>query len=214
MVLAAFVAAFALMTTNAMAATATYSGTGWLIADNVGDKYLDIGTWYIEFYDTYTKDRVSKYAALTAAEITKYTGVTVKVTTIVGPSFKDQNCPGHTSTGGHRIVIKLDSATSRSYSWMCGYSNHSDSSKVMLSQSNWTNVTRAGSHESYRRNVVSHELGHSVGLGHAPMCSLTGTDPLMCGDYWGGYSYYADAQKYTAYDANGLRQLVKNRSYF
>ena len=182
-----------------------YNGTDYHIANEAGEEYLDTHAWYIEYYDTYTKNAVGKYAALTAAELHKATGLTVQATATVS-TFGGSSCPGHLASGSHRILIKLDSATNRSYTYMCGLNNHSDSAKVMLSLPNW----KSGD-EIYKRHVVSHELGHALGLGHPASCAQPGADPLMCGDYWGGYWTASYAQQYTPYDIAGFKQLVRNR---
>lgn len=206
LILLATATAVAFGSSNAWATVGRiYDGTGYHIANEVGVQYLDTKPWYVEFYDTYTMTKMSVYTKFTATELQKNTGVTVKVTTIVNKT--DAPCPGHMKDGGHRIVVRLDPKTARSSAYICGYQNHSDSSRVMFSQHNWDTMG-----EVYRRHVVSHELGHSIGLGHPPKCQLPGTDPLMCGDYWGGFPLKGDAQKYTSYDIAGLKQLVKNRS--
>lgn len=183
------------------------SGTGWTLG---GPHYLDTVGWSVQFYDTATRDKVSSQVKLTVAELVKATGADIKYTTTINKT--DAACPGYTSTGRHRVVIRLDPKSTRSNTYGCSVDNRQDSASVRLSGTKWTSTLHGGTHEAYRRNVVSHEMGHAVGLGHPDCTALPGTDPLMCGDHWGGYTKpYTIAQKYTAYDISGLKALVNNR---
>jgi hypothetical protein len=78
--------------------------------------------------------------------------------------------------------------------------------------------------ESVRKNVVSHEFGHILGLSHPNPVDSNGEDvwgncvpealqPLLCilsNGYPGGYLAQANAGKFTSYDLNGLNQLIAN----
>lgn len=194
--------------TVALTASPVTSGTGWTLGGDID--HLDTKGWSVQFYDTTSRDRLSYYMKLSAAELEKQTGVDFYVGTTVH-AWSDP-CPGYTETGRHRIIVRLTSTVDRSSSYMCqdGY-GAAYGSYVRFSLTRWNDQLRAGTHKAYRENVSSHELGHSVGLGHPDDCSQTGTDPLMCGTYWGGYSSTSSAQKYTPYDIAGLKRLVMNR---
>ena len=98
-------------TSSAHAATGrVYDGVEYHIGSEVGDQYLDTHAWYIAFYDTYSRDKMSAYAKLTAAELHNATGLSFVVTTTVN-TYGGKTCPGHTSVGSHIIVMKLDSTT-------------------------------------------------------------------------------------------------------
>jgi len=190
-----------------LAVTPVSSAQGWTLG---GGYYLDTTGWSVQFYDTYTRDRVSSQVKLTVAELVSATGVDIKYTTTINKT--SATCPGYTSTGRHRIVIRLEPTTTRSSTYSCNGGWARSTASIHLSGTKWTSTLHGGTHEAYRRNVVSHEMGHAMGLGHPDSCYLAGTDPLMCGDHWGGYvSPYSIAQKYTGYDVAGLKALVANR---
>ena len=191
------------LTTEATASTTpgqTYSGNGWSIYAN----YLEAGTWKIVWYDSATRTAVKPYAKLAAANITAATGTTFTVTDTILKS--DSSCPAY-----HTIVIRLDAGTTRSDSSFCLNAQRGQtSSRVRLAKASWTSTLHQGTHENYRRHVVSHELGHSAGQGHAATCSCS-TQPLMRGDKWGGYGVTSFADNYTPEDLKGFKALVANR---
>lgn len=182
-------------------------GYGWELGSGI--THLDSAGWSVQFYDTYSRDQLRSTMLLTAAELEAKTGIDFYVGYTVNKT--DAGCPGYTSTGRHRIVVRLDPVTERSNATHCYLNGAVHSSRVLFSKANWDNKTRSGSHLAYRRNVSSHELGHSVGLSHPNEEYVTGADPLMSGNHWGGYATAADAYKYTPYDVKGLKQLVVNR---
>lgn len=199
------IAAIALAAT--LSVTPTTAGTGFTLG---GAYYLDKAGWSVQFYDTYTRDKVGAQVKLTAAELRSATGVDVQYTSTINKT--DAVCPGMTSTGRHRIVVRLEPTNTRSYTYACNTGWARSTASVHLSGTKWTSTLHGGTHEAYRRNVVSHEMGHAMGLGHPDCTNVPGTDPLMCGDHWGGYvSPYTVAQKYTPYDVSGLKALVSNR---
>lgn len=181
----------------------TYSGTGWKIAANNGMQYLGTGSWHIEFYDTASRTALTPYAKRTATELAKATGVIFTVTTTIPkPSTA---CPT-----GRVIVMRLTSTVTRSASSQCHTATGAaDGSRPTFALTNWKNTRLANSNEIYRREVVSHELGHSAGLTH-PATWTTSPTPLMRGDIWGGYKTLDRASQYTAQDINGLKNLRAN----
>lgn len=204
----------------ALVAATDTTGTGWLIGNGV--THLDASYWSVQFYDQNTMDKTSYYVEKTVAELSAATGVEYKVHKTFTHA-NDATCPGVTPGGGHRLIVELDMASSRSNATICkGANGEATSSHLTLSGQNWGVKTRNGCYGCYKKNVTSHEMGHSMGLSHPDWdrnvgayvengCELSGTNPLMCGQAWGGYSSYDYAHKYTSYDVNGLKQLVLNR---
>lgn len=182
-----------------------YSGTGWKIATGNGMRYLGSSPWTIRFYNTSSRTALTDYAKRTAAELTKQTGVTFTVTTTI--SQGTTLCPT-----GRVIIMRLTSTITRSAASQCHTATGAaDGSRATFALTNWQNTTLAGSHEIYRRQVVSHELGHSVGLAH-PATWTTNPPPLMRGDVWGGYKTLTQASQYTGQDITGLKNLRANAS--
>lgn len=180
-----------------------YTGTGWKIATNNGIQYLGPGGWTIVFYDTASRTALTPNAKRTAEQLKKATGVTFSVTTTVTKGAT--TCPT-----GRTIIMRLTSTVTRSSATQCHtVTGAADGSRATFSLSNWQNTTNYGSHDSYRRKVVSHELGHSVGLTH-PTTWNTSPSPLMRGDVWGGYKSLLYASWYTPQDVNGLKNLRAN----
>lgn len=182
-----------------------YSGTGWKIATNNGMQYLGSGAWQIVFYDSASRTALTANAKRTAAELAKATGLTFQVTTTITKGAT--TCPT-----GRRIIMRLTSTVTRSSATQCHTpTGQADGSRATFALSNWQNTTNNGSHDIYRRKVVSHELGHSVGLTH-PATWTTSPSPLMRGDVWGGYKSLLYASWYTPQDVNGLKNLRANAS--
>jgi hypothetical protein len=183
--------------------TRTYLGTGWKIATGNGMQYLGTGSWQIVFYDTASRTALTPYAKRTAAELGKNTGVVFTVTTTITKGATA--CPT-----GRVINMRLTSTVTRSTGSQCHTATGAaDGSRATFALTNWKTVTLAGSNAIYRGEVVSHELGHSVGLAH-PATWTTSPTPLMRGDVWGGYKTSTKASQYTAQDINGLKALRAN----
>jgi hypothetical protein len=182
-----------------------YEGTGWNIGDGNGVRYLDTKPWTIVFYDSTARTKLTPYAKLTAAHVKTHTGLTVTVTTTVTKGTT--TCPT-----GHTIIMRLTSTVTRSAASQCHTTTGAaDGSRATFALGNWTNTTLSGSHEIYRRKVVSHELGHSFGLTH-PNTWTSNPSPLMRGDIWGGYKSITYADDYTSQDITGFKNLVANRN--
>jgi hypothetical protein len=165
---------------HATTAFRVYSGTGWKIATGNGEQYLGSGAWTIVFYDSSSRTALTTYAKRTATELTKNTGVTFTVTTTISKGAT--TCPT-----GRVIIMRLTSTVTRSAASQCHtLTGAADGSRATFALTNWQTVKLAGFNEIYRRQVVSHELGHSVGLAH-PTTFTTSPSPLMRGDVWGGY---------------------------
>lgn len=182
------------------------SGPGWSVGE--GD-YLDTAPWAVFFYDQRSLDRTRHYVDLVEEQLEAHIDVDVKVTS----SFKaiSSGCVPPTSTGYHVIVVRWDPAEDRSYVKQCLAGNAMYSSRLIFSGENWDTSTRSGSSAAYRRNVTSHEMAHALGVGHPADCVQPGTDPLMCGAYWGGYGDVANAHKFTPYDVRAFDALLENR---
>lgn len=189
-----------------LVASPLQGGTGWDVPDG---RYVSEAPWAVFFYDQASLDATRHYMDIVDEQIEAHLSVEVKVTSSIKKLAT--GCPPVTSTGYHVIVVRLDPAEDRSFASRCVSGNMSHGSIVTFSGPNWTSKTRAGSHAVYRRNVSSHEIAHAVGVNHPVECTVTGTDPLMCGSRWGGYSALADAHKFTPYDVLAFQALVANR---
>jgi hypothetical protein len=182
-----------------------YSGTGWKIAAHNGMRYLGSGSWTIVFYDTASRTALTEHAKRTAYELKRHTGVTFYTTTTITKGATA--CPT-----GRVIIMRLTSTVTRSKASQCHtVTGAADGSRVTFALTNWQNTTVNGSNAIYRRKVVSHELGHSVGLAH-PDTWIADPSPLMRGDIWGGYKTLTYAAQYTPQDVTGLKNLRANAS--
>lgn len=202
-------AAGAIITAPGRAHAATtfqvYSGTGWKIATGNGMKYLSSSSWTIAFYDTTSRTALTEHAKRTAYDLKRHTGVNFYVTTTITKGAT--TCPT-----GRVIIMRLTSTVTRSSATQCHTATGAaDGSRATFALTNWQNAKLSNSNEIYRRKVVSHELGHSVGLAH-PSTWTADPSPLMRGDLWGGYKAVTYAAQYTTQDANGLKNLRANAS--
>ncbi|GGS96730.1 hypothetical protein GCM10010270_80860 [Streptomyces violaceus] len=168
-------------------------------------RYLSGSPWNIVFYDTGSRTALTEHAKRTAYELKRHTGVTFYVTTSINKGTT--TCPT-----GRVIIMRLTSTVTRSSATQCHTATGAaDGSRATFALTNWQNLKLSTSNEIYRRKVVSHELGHSVGLAH-PSTWTADPSPLMRGDVWGGYKTVTYAAQYTPQDVNGLKNLRANAS--
>lgn len=181
-----------------------YEGTGWKIANSNGVRYLGSSSWTIVFYDSASRTALTDDAKRTAYELKRQTGVTFYVTTTINKG--STTCPT-----GRVIIMRLTSTVTRSSASQCHTATGAaDGSRATFALTNWQNTKLSDSNAIYRRKVVSHELGHSVGLTHPS--TWTTPAPLMRGEIWGGYKSLTYAAQYTPQDINGLNNLRANAS--
>ncbi|MEU1078192.1 hypothetical protein ABZ404_37010 [Streptomyces sp. NPDC005878] len=207
-------------------APALYNGPGWQIETSAGIHSLAPDEYTIVFADTTARTKLTPYLTGPAAQVQAVTGVPVTVTTTIDTT-PTTNCPPR-----HRIVVHYTYRPlgSPGYSQALPCYNTADGSAwgghVLIDTEYWTVPawfsTNATVNEAMRRNAVTHELGHLVGLDH-PNTDLDGdgtaepyecvTDggirPVMCSPN-GGYTTASGGGKYTDADLNGLRQLAAN----
>ncbi len=182
-----------------------YEGTGWKIATGNGIKYLASSSWTIVFYDTASRTALTDHAKRTAYELKRQTGVNFYVTTNINKG--STTCPT-----GRVIIMRLTSTAARSSASQCHTTTGAaDGSRATFALANWQNAKLSNSNAIYRRKVVSHELGHSVGLSH-PSTSTATPSPLMRGEVWGGYKSLTYAAQYTPQDTDGFKNLRANAS--
>jgi hypothetical protein len=217
-----------LTTTAATTITPTYSGNGWKAATEHGIYSLSPEPYVIVFADTTARTKLTPYLTGPAAQVTSEVGVTVTVSTTIDTTDAT-SCPAK-----HRIVVhygyqpmglKGMSQARPCYAIADGsaWGGH-----ILMDSEYWTTnswfSTDPVKNDSYRKNAVTHELGHILGLDHPNedrdkdgtvesyecVTTSTGTRPVVCSPS-GGYLNSVDAGKFTPpFDLPGLRQLLAN----
>ncbi|MFG2668883.1 ricin-type beta-trefoil lectin domain protein [Streptomyces sp. NPDC048387] len=213
--------------------TSAPSGTGWKLSG--ATKWLTTG-YTIRFYDQKSADWLAPYAKATAADLQRITTLPVTVDTkpvgwehvrlkgevIVGVLHRPCVPPaGEGSMGSTGWKVVRDGSGTANLS--CGFTNSSvpetvTSGHAYIDDSFFTAQGKptAAMGETYMRNHISHEIGHTLGLTHANR-SLTkgdcvkGTDsgefPVMCSPTYA----YQDKRAGTyvqQFDVQGLRLLA------
>uniref|UniRef100_A0AAU2JYE2 Ricin-type beta-trefoil lectin domain protein n=1 Tax=Streptomyces sp. NBC_00049 TaxID=2903617 RepID=A0AAU2JYE2_9ACTN len=217
----------------AAAAPAPPQGEGWKLSG--ATKWLATG-YTIKFYDQKSADWLAPYAKATAADLQRITNLPVTVDTrpvgweyvrprgevIIGVLHRPCVPPaGEGSMGSTGWKVVRDGSGSANLS--CGFTNASlpgtvTSGHAYIDSEFFTAAGKptAAMGETYMRNHVSHEIGHTLGLAHANR-SLTkgdcvkGTDsgqfPVMCSPAYA----YQDKRAGTfvqQFDVQGLRVLA------
>ncbi|MFE2143915.1 ricin-type beta-trefoil lectin domain protein [Streptomyces sp. NPDC059456] len=221
--------------TAAAGAATPPQGEGWKLAG--ATKWLATG-YTIKFYDQKSADWLAPYAKATAADLQRITNLPVTVDTrpvgwdyarprgevVIGVLHRPCVPPeGEGSMGSTGWKVVRDGTGSANLS--CGFTGSSVADTVTSGHAYIDDefFTAAGKPtaemgETYMRNHVSHEIGHTLGLTHANR-SLTksdcvkGTDsgefPVMCSPTYA----YQDKRAGTyvqQFDVQGLRLLAAN----
>ncbi|MEV4433616.1 ricin-type beta-trefoil lectin domain protein [Streptomyces sp. NPDC049555] len=218
-------------TTALAAAAAAPQGEGWKIADGV-TKSLATG-YTIKFYDQQSVDWLGRYVKATAADLKRITNLPISVdTTPVGWNYSrprgeivigvlKRPCVPPADNGQKGWKVVHDGTGTLNLS--CGFISTSlpqtvTSGHAYIDSSFFTAdgkpLPRWG--ETFMRNHISHELGHTMGLTHADRsptrgdCAVgkdSGEKPIMCTDNHG----YTDGRAGTyiqQFDVQGLRHLA------
>ncbi|MFE6907684.1 ricin-type beta-trefoil lectin domain protein [Streptomyces erythrochromogenes] len=214
-------------------APAPPQGEGWKLSG--ATKWLATG-YTIKFYDRKSADWLGPYVQASAADLRRITNLPVTVDTepvgwdyvrpkgevIVGVLHRPCVPPaGEGSMGSTGWKIVRDGSGTANLS--CGFTSSSvaetvTSGHAYIDDSFFTPAGKptAAMGETYMRNHVSHELGHTLGLAHANRIlnksdCVKGTDsgqfPVMCSPTYA----YQDKRAGTyvqQYDVQGLRRLA------
>jgi hypothetical protein len=195
--------------TRAHAATGpVYAGPGWKI--NSGwITHIDTKPWVIAFNDPASRAKLTPYLKNTAAELTSYLGVKFTVSTRIVPVTQGKCVTGHVIS--YRYMSKPNpAAPNQSFTGSCGNAQHAaDGAYVFINSDYWIKSHKVS--EPERMNIIWHESGHAVGLGHPATCpkDKTGKQPLMCANTYNDLR----TRRYSSFEATAFRQLVKNRAY-
>jgi hypothetical protein len=185
-----------------------YAGNGWKI-NAPGITHIDTNPWTIAFHDTTSRTKLTPYLKNTAAELSSYLGVKITVSTRIVPVTRGKCVTGHVIS--YRYMSKPDPAyPNRSFTGACGNAAHAaDGAYVFINSDYWLKTRNFS--EPVRMNVIWHESGHAIGLGHPATCpkDTTGHQPLMCADTY----HDLRTRRYSSFEATAFRQLVKNRLY-
>ncbi|MFF1444166.1 hypothetical protein [Streptomyces sp. NPDC058295] len=233
-VTAALVAVLALLaasTTPAHAATTTpvYAGTGWKAETADYSIYsLAPGPYTIVFADSTARTKLAPYFTKPASQVTSSVGVPITVTTTIDTT-PAVSCPAK-----GRIVVHYQyrptGTAGLSQALPCH--NTADGSAwgghILMDSDYWTSTNwfaaTTSLNEAYRRNAVTHEFGHILGLDH-PNIDLdkdgrveafecpknsSGWTPVLCSPNGGNRTATYSGSFVTVFDLAGLKQLAAN----
>lgn len=216
--------------TQARSATTTpvYKGTGWKAWTSNGIYSLAPDPYTIVFADTTARSKLSKYFTTPAAQVTTSVGVPITVSTTIDTTAVSA-CPTR-----HRIVVHYSyrPTGTKGVSQARACHNTVDGSAwgghLLMDSEYWTSSTwfstNATLNEAYRKNAVTHELGHILGLAHPNydrdrdgvvenyecVKNSSGWTPVMCAPNGGDRSSTGAGKYVPAYDLAGLKQLAAN----
>jgi hypothetical protein len=216
--------------TNARGATTSpvYKGTGWKAGTSAGIYSIAPDPYTIVWADATARTKLTKYFTSPAAQVTSSVGVPLIVSTTLDTT------PVGTCPARHRIVVHYGyrpvGTKGMSYTTACH--SLSDGSAwgghIRMDSEYWTSASWfssvATTNDARRKDAVTHELGHALGLDHpnydrdkdgvieAGECvrTSTGLRPIMCGPNRGNPPVTEGGKFTTAYDLPGLRQMLAN----
>lgn len=205
-----------------------YAGRGWKIWTGAGIYSLNPDPYTIVWADATARDKLKPYLLKPAAQATTITDIQITVSDLIDTT------PAGTCPTRHRIIVSYSnqptgeagmSQADPCYQISDGsaWGGHMFIDSEYWTEPNWFSTDPA-KNDAYRWNVITHELGHSLGLAHVNedlngdgtisrsecVATATGTKPIMC-DPQGGYLNPTDAGKFTPpFDEPGLKQLAAN----
>lgn len=231
----------ATITPTAAATGPVYSGTGWKAATHNRIYSLTPGPYEIVFANSTARSMLAKYFTTPAAQVTTSVGTRVTVTTRLD-STPYTACPPKHQIVVHYTYRPLNGARGMSQALPC-YNTVDGSAwggHIRMDTEYWTSSTwfstNATVNEAKRKDAVTHELGHILGLDHPnhdrdhdgtvenyECVSTSGRlKPLLCSpNPWGGPIYpptvgtgswsTSTAGRFTTqFDLPGLQQLRRN----
>ena len=215
--------------TDAHATTSpVYKGTGWQAWTSNSIYSLAPDPYVVVFADSTARTKLSKYFTGPAAQVTTAVGVPITVSTTLDTT-PVTSCPTR-----HRIIVHYSyrptgttgmSTTSACHALADGsaWGGH-----IRMDSEYWTSSTWFSSNlttnEARRKDAVTHELGHILGLAH-PNTDLdkdgviengecvrnaAGLRPLMCSPNRGNPPSTAGGKFTSEFDLPGLRQMLQN----
>ncbi|MEU9014297.1 hypothetical protein AB0D12_31910 [Streptomyces sp. NPDC048479] len=219
---------FTLTAMPAQAAGPAYSGKGWKANTTAG--VYSFGNWpyTIVYADATARTKLRGYFNAPAAQLTSVTGLKFTNSTIIDTTPVG-SCPAK-----GRIVVHYQyrptGQKSISHASPCYMptSRAAAGGHVQMDSEYWTVPgwfsSNAAINEYYRKNLVTHELGH-MALAHPNRdinrdgkvanyeCdkNTSGWYPVMCSPHGGARSPNF-AGLYTPYDVTGLKQMAANWS--
>ncbi|MYW46364.1 hypothetical protein [Streptomyces sp. SID161] len=207
------------------ATTPIYSGTGWKAETAAGIYSLSPDPYTVVFADTTARTKLAGYFTVPAEQLAT-AGIQLTVSTTIDTTTA--TCPTR-----HRIVVhytyRPSGTPGMSQARPCHDTDRSAwGGHLLMDTEYWTSdtwfSTNASVNETYRKNAVTHEIGHILGLDHPNydrdkdgtvepyecVVSNAGWTPVLCSPN-GGYRSTTGAGKFlTAYDLAGLKQLLAN----
>ncbi|GAA3121610.1 hypothetical protein [Streptomyces echinatus] len=213
---------------QASAATPVYSGTGWRAWTANGIYSLAPDGYTIVFADDTARTKLAPYFKTPANQVTTSVGVPITVTTALDDT-PISSCPSRHAIVVHYLYRPTGKAgVSKALACHDTADDSAWGGHLLIDSEYWTSSnwfsTNATLNDIYRKNVVSHELGHIFGLDHPNydrdkdgtvedfecVVSDAGWLPVECAPN-GGYRTSTGAGKFlTAYDLAGLKQLAAN----
>lgn len=217
-----------LTTTAATTTTPVYSGTGWKAWTSNNIYSLSPEPYTIVFADSTARTKLSTYFTGPAYQVTTSVGVQVTVTTSLDAT------PAGTCPAKHRIIVHYSYRPTGVKGMSQARACHSTADgsawggHILMDSEYWTYPawfsTNTSVNDARRKDAVSHEFGHILGLAHPNQdldkdgvvengeCvrNSAGLRPLMCSPNRGNPPV-AEGGKFTSeFDLPGLRQMLRN----
>ena len=211
------------------ATTPVYQGTGWKAETDSFHIYsLAPGPYTVVFANETARTKLAGYFTKPAGQVTSSVGVPVTVTTTIDTT-PATSCPGKGRIVVHYVYRPLGAAgfsqARPCYNTLDGsaWGGHVLMDSEYWTTANWFSST-ASLNEAYKRNAVTHEFGHILGLDH-PNSDLdhdgriesfecpkntSGWTPVLCAPNGGNRTATYSGSFVTAFDLAGLKQMAAN----